>query len=54
VHEVKCQVRPHWNAVNDAMRGALAGVSLASLSTPPKIEMAPGASEMAHAAGVMN
>lgn len=28
-----CQVRPHWGAVNDAMRGALAGVSLASLST---------------------
>ena len=54
VHEVKCQVRPHWNAVNEAMRGALAGVSLASLSSPPKIEMAPGASEMAHAAGVMN
>lgn len=27
-----CQVKPHWGVVNDAMRGALAGVSLASLS----------------------
>jgi FeS assembly SUF system regulator len=30
--EENCKVKPHWNAVNDAMRGALAGVSLASLS----------------------
>ncbi|WP_294393575.1 SUF system Fe-S cluster assembly regulator [uncultured Sphingomonas sp.] len=32
----QCQVRPHWAAVNDAMRGALAGVSLEQLaaSTP--------------------
>jgi FeS assembly SUF system regulator len=29
-----CQVRPHWGAVNDALRGALAGVSLESLSLP--------------------
>ena len=28
-----CQVRPHMNVVNGAVRGALAGVSLASLST---------------------
>jgi len=27
-----CQVRPHWGAVNDALRGALGGVSLATLS----------------------
>ena len=33
--EKTCQVKPHWNAVNDAMRGALAGVSLASLSKFP-------------------
>jgi FeS assembly SUF system regulator len=34
--EQTCRVKPHWNAVNDAMRGALAGVSLASLaSTQP-------------------
>ena len=30
-----CQVKPHWGAVNDALRGALAGVSLASLSLLP-------------------
>jgi FeS assembly SUF system regulator len=29
-----CQVRPHMGAVNGAVRGALASVSLASLSTP--------------------
>ena len=27
-----CQVKPHWGAVNDAMRGALGSVSLASIS----------------------
>lgn len=27
-----CQVRPQWSAVNNAIRGALSGVSLASLS----------------------
>jgi FeS assembly SUF system regulator len=26
-----CRVKPHWQVVNDAVRGALAGVSLASL-----------------------
>ncbi|MCE7795167.1 Rrf2 family transcriptional regulator [Sphingobium sufflavum] len=32
--EAACAVRPHWSAVNDAVRGALAHVSLASLSAP--------------------
>ncbi|MET0363274.1 MAG: Rrf2 family transcriptional regulator [Sphingobium sp.] len=32
--EAVCAVRPHWGPVNDAVRGALAHVSLASLSTP--------------------
>jgi len=27
-----CRVKPHWNVVNGAVKGALAGVSLASLS----------------------
>lgn len=31
--EENCRVKPHWNIVNGAVRGALAGVSLASLST---------------------
>ena len=30
--EEACRVRPHWGAVNDAVRGALTGVSLASLA----------------------
>lgn len=32
--EANCTVRPHWGAVNAAMRGALEAVSLTSLSTP--------------------
>lgn len=32
VLESSCRVRPHWGAVNGAIRGALAGVSLNSLS----------------------
>jgi FeS assembly SUF system regulator len=30
--EGACKVQPHWSAVNQAVRGALGGVSLASLS----------------------
>jgi FeS assembly SUF system regulator len=30
--EENCRVKPHWHAVNGAVKGALAGVSLASLS----------------------
>ena len=33
--EQTCRVRPHWDAVNSAMRGALAGVSLEVLSQNP-------------------
>lgn len=33
--EGNCQVRPHMSIVNGAVRGALAGVSLASLSRAP-------------------
>ena len=29
-----CAVRPHWGVVNGAIRGALAGISLATLSSP--------------------
>lgn len=31
-----CLVKPHWGVVNEAIRGALAGVSLATLSSPPE------------------
>lgn len=30
--EGNCRVRPHWAVVNDAVRGALAGVALTSLN----------------------
>ena len=30
-----CSVKPHWTVVNDAVRGALASVSLASLTSHP-------------------
>jgi FeS assembly SUF system regulator len=30
--EASCHVRPHWGVVNDALRGALADVSLARLA----------------------
>ena len=35
VLEPDCRVRPHWGAVNGAIKGALAGVSLASLAGEP-------------------
>ena len=36
--EACCAVRPHWPMINETMRGALAGVSLAQLSTPARVE----------------
>jgi FeS assembly SUF system regulator len=33
--EGNCRVKPHWGVVNAAIRGALANVTLASLSQPP-------------------
>ncbi len=35
--ESACKVRPHWGVVNEAVRGAFADVSLASLSGPSPI-----------------
>lgn len=32
--EAECTVRPHWPMVDEALRGALAGVSLIQLSRP--------------------
>jgi len=34
--EEACRLKPHWNAVNNAVRGALAEVTLASLSADQK------------------
>lgn len=33
--ESACPVRPHWSVVNEALRGALAGVPLTRLTEPP-------------------
>ena len=33
--EAECHVRPHWTAVNSAVKGALGGVSLATLAGAP-------------------
>ncbi|SEK50431.1 transcriptional regulator, BadM/Rrf2 family [Sphingomonas palmae] len=35
-----CRVKPHWNAVNEAVRGALAGVTLAQLAVQPGTQAA--------------
>lgn len=40
--EPTCRVRPHWNMVNGAVRGALAGINLVSLTTPVRPEPAAG------------
>ena len=46
--EENCRVKPHWNIVNGAVRGALAGVSLASLADPfPREGGGPGAGNAA-------
>lgn len=37
--ESACKVRPHWSVVNEAVRGAFANVSLASLATPVRAEL---------------
>jgi Rrf2 family protein len=35
--ETDCRVKPHWGAVNDALKGALGGVTLAQLASPAPI-----------------
>jgi Rrf2 family protein len=35
--EGSCGVRPHWSAVNEAVRSALGGVTLASLAAAPVV-----------------
>ena len=44
--EAACSIRPHWPAVDAALRGALAGISLTQLSRPAGIA-APVAEVMA-------
>ena len=38
--EGDCRVKPHWTVVNGAVRGALAGISLAQLSGEPALPAA--------------
>jgi FeS assembly SUF system regulator len=46
--EGNCRVQPHWGAVNSAVRGALGGVSLASLvSTPSPLPARLGSQQVA-------
>ncbi len=33
--EAGCSMKPHWPIINKALRGALAGISLAQLRSPP-------------------
>jgi FeS assembly SUF system regulator len=33
--ETGCSMKPHWPVINDALRGALANISLAQLRDPP-------------------
>ena len=35
--EGSCKVQPHWGVVNGAVRGALAGISLANLAVTPRL-----------------
>jgi FeS assembly SUF system regulator len=35
--ESACRVRPHWAAVNDAVKGALGGINLATLAAPAAV-----------------
>jgi DNA-binding IscR family transcriptional regulator len=35
-----CSLRPHWGAVNQALRGALAAVPLSQLAAPPALAVA--------------
>ncbi|MDG6079457.1 SUF system Fe-S cluster assembly regulator [Erythrobacter litoralis] len=35
--DAECRVRPHWPQVNQALRGALAGISLASLAREKEV-----------------
>jgi len=35
--DAECRVRPHWPQVNEALRGALAGISLANLAREKEV-----------------
>ena len=37
-YEAGCRMKPHWPMINDALRGALAGITLETLRTPPSLD----------------
>lgn len=37
-HETRCSMRPHWPAINEALRSALAGINLTELRDEPRRE----------------
>ena len=39
--EQACKVKPHWGVVNEAVRGAFAGVRLSDLATPVTVRAEP-------------
>lgn len=39
--EAGCSMKPHWPIINEALRGALAGISLAQLRDPPAVRATP-------------
>ncbi|MEO1489701.1 MAG: SUF system Fe-S cluster assembly regulator [Pseudomonadota bacterium] len=41
--EAGCTMKPHWPIINEALRGALAGITLDQLRTPPRSASAPPA-----------
>jgi Rrf2 family protein len=49
--EGNCRVKPHANAVNGAVRGALAGISLANLNQPIPFVSSPSTARRAGAQG---
>lgn len=36
-HEARCTMKPHWPIINDALRGALASITLTQLRHPPAL-----------------
>jgi Rrf2 family protein len=42
--EMQCRVRPHWHVVNQAVRAAFSGVTLATLAADPVKSQVMGAS----------
>jgi FeS assembly SUF system regulator len=53
-HEALCKVRSNWGRINDAVRQALEGISLAEMTHPltPRLVTLGGRAALPHAAGM--